>query len=38
MMFICENCGFEMDYDEDENAIIECEECGEPMTAIPEDD
>lgn len=33
MRFVCENCGFEMDYDEDPNEIIDCEECGEPMYA-----
>lgn len=38
MLFICEHCGYEMDYDEDENAIIECEDCGEYMVAVPEDD
>ena len=34
MMFICESCGFEMDYDEDINEIIECEECGAFMTGV----
>ena len=33
MLFECEECGFEMDYDEDENEIIECEECGGIMTS-----
>ena len=33
MIFICEDCGFENDYDEDENEIIECEECGGIMFA-----
>ena len=31
MRFVCENCGFEMDYDEDLNEIVECEECGGNM-------
>ena len=35
--FICEHCGFEMDYDEDPSELIECEECGELMTGIEDD-
>jgi predicted nucleic acid-binding Zn ribbon protein len=31
MRFVCENCGFEMDYDEDLNEIVICEECGGNM-------
>ena len=31
MRFVCENCGFEMDYDEDATEIIFCEECGGNM-------
>lgn len=27
MIFICIECGLEMDFDEDEDAIIECWEC-----------
>lgn len=30
--FVCEHCGFEMDYDEDVNELIECDEYGELMT------
>jgi len=33
MRFVCEDCGFEMDYDEDENEIVECDECYERMMA-----
>ncbi len=36
MRFVCEVCGFECDYDEDANEIIECEECDCIMTADPE--
>ena len=35
-MFTCENCGFEMDYDEDINETIECEERGEFMVGVEE--
>lgn len=35
--FVCEKCGFEIDYDEDPSAIIECDECGEVMTARDDD-
>ncbi len=37
MGFVCECCGFEMDYDEDHAAIIECDECGKFMYADEED-
>ncbi len=37
MRFICEHCGFEMDYDEDPGDIIDCDECGGPMYADEED-
>lgn len=30
--FVCESCGFEIDYDENVNELIECDECGELMT------
>ena len=33
MRFVCEECEFEMDYDEDPNEIIDCEECGGIMHA-----
>jgi len=36
MRFVCENCGFEMDYDEDASEIIDCEECGKIMFADEE--
>jgi len=36
MLFICESCGFEMDYDEVETEIIECEECGNILTPYQE--
>ena len=35
MRFLCEECGFECDYDEDETEIIDCEECGCMMYADP---
>lgn len=38
MRFVCENCGFEMDYEEDENEIIECEECGNSMFSDEEEE
>lgn len=38
MIFIGENCGYEMDYDEDETAILECDECGADMIAMPEEE
>lgn len=33
MRFVCDECGFEMDYDEDADAIIDCDECGAVMYA-----
>lgn len=36
--FICEHCGFETDYDELPTEIIECEECGEFMTGIEDEE
>jgi len=36
MRFVCEDCSHECDYDEDENEIVECEECSGRMTADPE--
>ena len=38
MRFVCENCGYECDYDEDQNEIIECEECGDFMFSDEEDE
>jgi len=35
-LFVCENCGYEIDYDESPYELIECEECGEIMTGIEE--
>ncbi len=37
MRFVCESCGFEDDYDEDPNDIIECGECGGLMYADEND-
>ncbi len=37
MRFVCESCGFEMDYDEDHTEIIECDECDGFMYADKED-
>ena len=34
MIFICEDCGNEMDYDKDETAVIDCEVCGNVMYAV----
>ncbi len=34
MRFICEDCGFEMDYDEDLDEIIECDECDGYMRGV----
>lgn len=31
MMFICEDCAYKCDYDEGEDEIIECSECGGNM-------
>lgn len=36
MIFICEYCDNEMDYDEGPLETLECEECGGPMFAHPE--
>jgi len=36
MRFVCESCGFEMDYDEDVSEIIDCEECSGTMFADEE--
>lgn len=36
-LFICEKCGFEMDYDEVPSELIECDECGELMTGIEDE-
>ena len=36
MIFICEDCGFEMDYNECVTEILDCEECGGLMHAHPE--
>ena len=33
MRFACVDCSFEMDYDEDPNELIDCEECGGIMYA-----
>ena len=33
MRFVCENCEFEMNYDEDPNEIIDCKECSGLMYA-----
>ena len=33
MRFVCVDCSFEMDYDEDPNELIDCEECGGIMYA-----
>ena len=33
-MFICEYCGFEMDYNEDPNEMVDCEECGGVMVGV----
>ena len=38
MIFICIECGFEMDFDESEHEVIDCEECGDNMYAHPEMD
>lgn len=37
-IFVCEACGHEVDYDELPTEIIDCEECGEPMTGMEDDD
>ena len=36
MRFVCEECGFECDYDEAEDEIIDCDECGCTMSADPD--
>lgn len=36
MIFICNDCGCEMDYDEGEGELVDCEECGGLMCAHPE--
>lgn len=36
MIFICDECGFEMDFDEGPNEIIDCTECDGMMYAHPE--
>lgn len=36
MNFVCELCCFEMDYDDDENEVIECDECCGNMFAVVE--
>lgn len=36
MIFICEDCGYEMDYDEDPNEIVFCNECGGNMYGVEE--
>ncbi len=33
LRFVCNQCGFEMDYDENQTDIIECEECNGIMYA-----
>ena len=37
MRFVCANCGFEEDYDEDSKDVIECGECDGIMYADEED-
>ncbi len=37
MRFVCANCGFEEDYDEDPKDVIECSQCGDFMYAYEED-
>lgn len=34
MIFICEDCDYEMDYDEPIDTIIGCEECGGIMYGV----
>lgn len=36
-IFICENCGFEIDYDEAPSELIDCDECGELMTGLEDE-
>lgn len=36
MLFICNDCGFEMDFDEGEDELVDCDECGGFMSAHPE--
>lgn len=36
MMFICEECGEEYDYDEPADSVIECDFCGCNMVAVEE--
>ena len=36
MIFICEGCDFEEDYDEDIDEVIVCPECGENMYGYEE--
>jgi Zn finger protein HypA/HybF involved in hydrogenase expression len=36
MRFICEDCDNEMDFDEDINEIIICDECGGNMYGVEE--
>lgn len=36
MIFICEDCCSEMDFDEDVNEVVICDECGGNMYAHPE--
>lgn len=33
MRFVCEDCGFEMNFDEEIGEIIACDECGGDMYA-----
>ena len=37
MRFVCESCGFEDDYDEDPDDVIECDGCGGFMYADEDD-
>jgi len=36
MIFICDECGLEMDLDEGEDEFVECTECDGYMSAYPE--
>lgn len=34
MIFICEDCKYEIDCDEDEFTVLDCDECGGTMYAM----
>ncbi len=37
MRFVCANCGFEMDYDEDTFDVVECVRCSDFMYSDEDD-